>query len=230
MNILHAYSLSGGARHEFARTTWPEPSPEFKDCFTSDAMVKGSWWESRLIVDDERTVPAIQRVIGVAADQAEAEADVILLTNDDICFGDNLLPLIAGLNGRNAYTHRREFKVVDRKLSVAEIQTGARALGVDTFIFTAGWWIDNAHDMPLMFVGREGWDLIMLKLMKQSNALRLGACTYHERHDSYWYQPGVLENNKGNVWNRARAVEWLKGRGYIDLRMQDESSFEEDPI
>ena len=81
--------------------------------------------------------------------------------------------------------------------------------GSDWFWMSVKWWKAHSSEFPDMIIGREFWDAVMRQLMKKHGTREIQRGIWHEKHPSFWEQPGNRQNLPGNNHNRALAQQWF---------------------
>jgi hypothetical protein len=192
-------------RHARAALTWPD--------------------SVRRLAVDSKTPPTVLQLVGLALERA-SDRDIILISNDDIAFAPGFEQRLLSVQNECGWCHRRDFGKVDHPLNANEILTGAHYCGIDTFWFSKRWWLKWAHDFPPMVVGRQGWDYVMIQLIKGSGGARLEGLTYHQMHQSYW--SAHQRDDKWNISNIRLAQNYLASHG-LDTHLLDKETLA-DPI
>lgn len=174
----------------------------------------------RLFEDKTRKLPYIKDLIDAGVENARGDDDIVVLSNTDTCFINNLSHRIReGLDKSDAiYSFRRDFTRLDHQLTSDEVVRGALYSGCDLYAFRVGWWKKHRSTFPDMVIGCEAWDWVMRVLMDETNKDRPCKFTdliYHERHDSLWERPTNRRYLPGQKHNRALAREFLMPRGQI---------------
>jgi hypothetical protein len=165
-------------------------------------------------------LPFVRDLISECIKQSKPD-DVIVLVNADICFclGSYQKITEACLNHGAAFSHRWDFVRLDHPLLTEdEVGFGQWYCGSDFFCFTQKWWDENNHHIPDMVLGREAWDMVFRRTIKQSGGAEIHRMNHHEWHPSPWElnRDGLA----GNIHNRNLASEWLAAHGgdYYDWK------------
>lgn len=216
--IFHVYSNypRGGdaaARHAFARKTWEVEYDRaaWKEVPISNEMLGRS---SKSVFADTREMPFIRDLVdGAIKQQRISDSDVIILTNDDICFAAGLTEsLLKVLPEKAAWANRWDFKELKTALTPAQICRGSWCSGTDLFAFTRSWWEKHREVLPDMVLGCEAWDWLLREIVMKSGGFEIHTMIYHQFHNSFWYVGRNRSHNPGNVWNRRLAKIWLQDR------------------
>jgi hypothetical protein len=168
-------------------------------------------------IGDPRPMPYVSDVIDHVLTRNPPNSDVIAFTNADVCFCPGLTGWILDTVPRHgaAYTHRWDFKRLEKPLvNEAQVKRGAWYPGSDAFFFTVGWWKAHRLEYPDMILGREQCDEVLRQLVKRHGGREIPGAIYHEKHESFWQQPGTLGDNPGNRHNRKLARRWFLKTGY----------------
>jgi hypothetical protein len=212
--LIHVYSdydrRTAGTigRHNMARKTW------------QDEYANGQWkplpihdrdfQRNSNSVGERKIVPFVRDLIdkGHAAMKPD---DILVLTNDDVCFVPGLTEtIVEQVNTFGAtYSSRWEFPTITRTLQASEVFEGYKHCGADLFAWKLQWWQkwgENFGDFLLSF---EAWDLVMRRIIKNlSGGSELVAGIVHASHEPAWHTPETREC-RGNLYNRAIAQAFL---------------------
>lgn len=214
------YTPKAGAarrRQAFARATW-QPMNFYGDVIplpVSDGMFRTSQDE----IGDIRPLPYIRDMLDYAASFALPE-DIVLLTNDDICFvpGAEEKILAEFATGASAaYAWRRNF-FSPLKHQLKDIRVGREDGGVDLIAFRTEAWRANRESFPDFILGCEAWDYVYRILIPELNGNRPGLhdLIYHEFHDPVWRRNKIRGANVGQKFNRALARNFFNRRRQSD--------------
>ena len=221
-NIVHTWTAAAAPdpettrRIEFARSTWAAEHLRYPYWLEAPFKEHHASRDSTS-VGDERPMPFMKDVIDHAVSRCPLGFDVIALTNADVSFVPGLSGWIIDRMNRDecAFTHRRDFPRLERALtSESQARRGAFYPGSDAFFFTVAWWRRHRHELPDLVLGREKCDEVLRQLIKRHGGGEIPNAIYHEKHPSYWKQPGTLETNGGNRYNRRLALKWFLRTGY----------------
>lgn len=176
----------------------------------------------RLFDDGSRTLPFVKDVVNTKLSWTP-DADVIVLTNSDICFAPTFqrrLHAIMDMGIECCYAHRQEFTKLEKPLTDEEVAQGTQYPGIDLFAFRKNWWLDHESELPDMVMGAEAWDLCLRELMHRhsvhAGVPSLPNAIYHEAHDSTWCRPENIGTLPSQLHNLALAREFLKGQPELE--------------
>lgn len=218
-HVFTAYTpTEGGAmrRQQFAQSTWKPMN--FFGGVISLPVPDGMFRTSKDTIGDTRPLPYLRDMLDYAASFALPE-DIIMLTNDDICFvpgaEDRLISEFS--QGGCGYAWRRNF-FFPLKHQLKDIRTGLEDGGVDLIAFRPDIWRRHREQFPDFILGCEAWDYVYRTLIPELNGGRLGLhdLIYHEYHDPVWRRNKVRAVNLGQKFNRALARNFFKRRGESD--------------
>lgn len=221
--IFHVFTdylpKEGGARRRqlFARKTW-QPMCFYGDCVplpVPDRMFR----TSQDTIGDVRPLPYIRDLLDYAAKFALPD-DIVMMTNDDICFvpgAEDKIRAEFQSGASAAYAWRRNF-FVPLKHQLKDIRTGLEDGGVDLIAFRADVWKAHRENFPDFILGCEAWDYVYRLLIPELNGNRPGLhdLIYHEFHNPVWRQHKVRATNVGQKFNRALARNFFKRRSQSD--------------
>lgn len=157
-------------------------------------------------------LPFIRDMIESGMDIADND-DIVVISNADICIIPEITKKIIKLcNTFGAlYSHRYDFEVLNNLLKdEQELNNGKKYLGCDFFAFLKNWWIKNENIFPDMVLGREVWDMIYRRAIKDLGGIELDKATYHQIHQSPW---STYPNLAGNAYNLNLSYKWLLKHG-----------------
>lgn len=174
--------------------------------------------DARTIGDKE--LPFIRDLAEECIKQAGKD-DVVAIVNADICFvlGSYEKITEACKNHGAAFAHRWDFKRLDEPLKTEDqVGAGRWYCGSDFFCFTPEWWGKHNHNIPDMVLGREAWDMVFRRTIKETGGTEIHRMTYHEWHPSPWELN--RDGLNGNIHNRNLAGEWIAAHGgdYYDWK------------
>lgn len=146
---------------------------------------RASWRKLSDVVEIPISLPPAQRTGNIMAitdilDEACARAlpeDRVMFVNQDC--GIDHLPAVCGRGSSRAMVMlpRLNFQPGNNPM------TGEEDQGIDGLVMSPGWWAENRHRFPRMFVGRAGWDPIFAHLCAQRKEHRI---LWHEAHGPTW--------------------------------------------
>ena len=210
IHVHYANNRTGDSlrRHLLAERTWrlERSVGNWKELDLSDAVLTRS---SKTVLQDTAALPFVKDMIALGCQKAKDD-DIIVLTNDDICFVPGLTQQIiktVGARG-SAFAHRWDARVLVRPLDPIEIRNLSWYAGQDLFAFTGGWWRQHEQEFPDMLLGYEAWDRIFKELVSVTGGGELYEAIYHEKHRSMWAAQRLAA--AGNKYNRCLARQWLK--------------------
>lgn len=242
--FVHVHTTGGyNPRKALARETWETEWRTLEKewlvvplCLKSEDMARTS-----AVLGDERKMPFVKDLIGRALGFTFRPEDVVMLTNDDVCFtAGGMAQMVAKARETGStYAHRRTFhdrhlkplglESLSRVLTPGEVATGHRHNGTDAVLVTGKWWRDigNRH-LPDFVIGCEAWDTVFIMVARLSGSgWGWRDTTYHEYHGGWWEQPGNRFVNKGQIHNRRLARDILIAHGVY--RGEFDSSVPRDP-
>lgn len=155
----------------------------------------------------DKPLPFVREMIKIGMDMAKEE-DMIVISNADICVMPKITEKIIDLceNFGALYSHRYDFNVLNELLKKEEeINKGVKYLGCDFFAFSKKWWKKYGFVFPDMILGREAWDMIYRRAIKENGGIELDKATYHQIHQSPW---AVHRDSTGNSHNLSLAHQW----------------------
>ena len=203
-------------RQYFARLSIENESKRHNDCWIE---CKHGYSRDARSIGDPKELPFIRDMIEGAMKLVESDEDIVVLINADICVIPNItLKLKEACSKVGAcWSHRHEFKRIDRLFENESELIGPRHCGSDMFAMTRKWWASHGGKFPDAVLGREAWDMMLRRTIRESGGRECLKSTYHEWHLSPWQ---VDRNLAGNIHNRNLASEWLAihGGDYYDWR------------
>lgn len=152
-------------------------------------------------------LPFVRDMIKVGLNLAKDE-DIVVVSNADICVIPKITEKIIKLCSEfgATYSHRYDFKVLNELLKQEEdLNNGEKYLGCDFFSFSKKWWNKHGGIFPDMVLGREAWDMIYCRAIKENGGTELDKATYHQIHQSPW---STYPHLKGNIHNLTLAHQW----------------------
>jgi hypothetical protein len=152
-------------------------------------------------------LPFVRDMIKVGMDSSKEE-DIVVISNADICVIPKITEKIINLcNEFGAfYSHRYDFNILNELLKHEEdLNKGEKYLGCDFFGFSKKWWNKFHGIFPDMVLGREAWDMIYRRAIKENGGSELDKATYHQIHQSPW---SMHRNLNGNIHNLILAHKW----------------------
>lgn len=194
------------ARHQLALNSWQAeyrrgPWTGLPVCVTKRTSAE---------IHDPKPVPLINEIIEAAASQAGPN-DLIVVTNEDIHFAPGLTDTLMKFRAQCGWSHRRDFKSINRDVSQIGLSAGLKYPGIDFFVFTRDWW--RSINFPEMWLGRQKWDLVMKAAMRLSDGIEIYCATAHEQHPSFWSTGNNENTNPANLWNARQADYWQAREG-----------------
>lgn len=181
-HVWSNYEMTGDTlrRHKLAALTWRDTG--WIDFPMSDTP--------RVINDFMRSVPFVKDLVNAAV-RAAGPRDTIILTNSDTCVADDAAKRISEVIGSVSasgccYSYRRDFPVLNKPITRAEIRTGRYYPGCDLFAFNVAWWEKHSHRLPDLVIGAEGWDWCLRLLMKATGGAEFDDLIFHEQHANSW--------------------------------------------
>lgn len=148
-----------------------------------------------------RELPLVKDILNNAADKAN-DADLLVITNDDIGFSPGLtgtLLAVAEWPLPAAFAHRSD--CLDENAL-----DGIPYPGVDLFAIGVRLWKQWRNEYPDMVLGAEQWDLVMLAFMRRVGAPALPAAIWHRPHVPAW---SGEKARSANAHNRREANRWF---------------------
>lgn len=207
-------------RQDFAKATWQ--AMQFFGTVTALPVPDGMFRTSKATIGDHRPLPYLRDMLDYAASFALPE-DIIMLTNDDICFvpgaEDKILAEFAS-GANSCYGWRRNF-LFPLKHQLKDIRTGIEDGGVDLIAFRRDIWRQHRESFPDFILGCEAWDYVYRLLIPELNGGRPGLhdLIYHEFHDPVWRRDKIRATNVGQKFNRALARNFFKRRTQSDAEV-----------
>lgn len=218
MQIAHVYQLYAMQQEDFrrysvARRSWHDnlypqvldkPFETTEETRTADKLVR-----------DARNVPYINDIIDAGFN--DPAVDAVMFTNSDIGFITSPVEyLTKQLKAVGcAWLRRLDFsRLAQPPKSTAGGVVGG---GADLFAMTREWWESNRTSLPLMFVGTEGFDFVLLAAMYRDGAAMRNQPTliFHERHGSYWKKDKkTLVSSPAQAYNRLVCATWARANGF----------------
>jgi hypothetical protein len=136
------------------------------------------------------------------------DVDIVVISNADICIIPNTTEKI--LKGCNSFgalcAHRYDFDEIPALLETEKDLYGReKYLGYDLFAFHKRWWLEKKDIFPDMILGRQAWDLIFARAVKENGGAELEYSIYHKTHVSPW---NTINGLPGNDYNYRLALEW----------------------
>jgi hypothetical protein len=153
------------------------------------------------------SLPFVRDMIEIGMNEAEDD-DIVVISNADILLIPKITEKIINIckNLGSLYSHRYDFEKIEKLLETEnEITQGKKYLGCDFFAFSKKWWVSNEHLFPDMVLGREAWDMIYRRAIKENGGGELDRSTYHIMHESPW---AINREAPGNSHNLVLADNW----------------------
>lgn len=165
-------------------------------------------------------LPFIRDMINAGIEIAE-DKDIVLLLNADICLAPYATERIKNAceSGGATWSHRYDFDRIDRLIeSESEFDKGRWYCGTDLFAMRKEWWLKFGHIFPDAVLGREAWDMLLRRTMRENGGIEIKKISYHEWHPSPWELD--RDGLAGNVHNRNLASAWIAEHGgdYYDWK------------
>lgn len=242
--LVHVHTTGGdNPRKPLAKQTWDTEWTDLAHdylivplCLYSEDMPRTSD-----DIGDQRKIPYVKDLFRIAKRFTYNHKDVVMLTNDDICFTKGgLRPMVdRTLEYGSTYAHRRTFhetelaplglKSLSRILTPEEAATGRRHSGTDTVLVTREWWENVGElDFPDFLIGCEAWDTVFIMISRLTGSgWGFKNTTYHEYHGGWWEDPARRFHNKGQLHNRKLAKDILLAYGIY--RGEFEPNVKQDP-
>ena len=142
-----------------------------------------------------------------------SENDIVVLSNADICLIPKITERIIDLCNKfgSLYSHRYDFKNLTELIETEEkLNEGEKYIGYDLFAFLKKWWCIHENEFPDMVLGREAWDMIYHRAIKENGGAELDKAIYHQIHNSPW---STFRELKGNIHNLNLAYNWISIHG-----------------
>lgn len=199
-------------RRNFARLTW-NFMYAWGECYPTPIR-NGLFRTSQEVVGDVRPLPFLRDMLDYAAFVALDE-DVIMLSNDDICFVPDAIQKLrqqfdSGANALFAWRYNF-FHPLTRPLK--DLRTGFKDGGVDLIAFRPAIWRQYREQFPDFILGCEAWDYCYRTLIPELPGGReMDGIIYHEMHDPIWRQTKVRSVNPGQRYNRQLARNFFARR------------------
>ena len=210
--IIHAWndypyrSEDAGYRHIIAKASW---EAEYKKgrwipCPIPDAQTTRNATQ----VGELKPLPFINDIINLAAEQAQPD-DLIVLTNDDTIFVDDLTERLLRTTPP-FWSSRWEHTKVTGPLNSTSIKKHSwRHVGADVFVFTKRWWLEHGTEFPDFIISREAWDLCLRTLIEINGGHQQDALCAHIIHDPEWHSAQHRES-VSNLFNRESARRFFR--------------------
>jgi len=204
-------------RQYFARLSIENESKRHNNCWIE---CKQGYSRDARSIGDPKELPFIRDMIEGAMKLVESEDDIVVLINADICvIRDITLKLKdACSNGGASWAHRYDCKRIDQLFeNQSDLDNKSWYCGSDMFAMTRQWWNNHNHKFPDAVLGREAWDMMLRRTIRENGGIECFKCIYHEWHVSPWE---VNRELAGNVHNRNLASQWLAANGgdYFDWK------------
>jgi hypothetical protein len=113
------------------------------------------------------------------------------------------------------YSRRLDHRRFDAPLPDAVACRGRPYPGADLFAFTRQWWQGDAAGFPDVLLGAEGWDGVLMEIMRRSGFQETTPAIYHEAHDAYWVRH--RHSNPAQQYNRRLIRAWIERNGAADF-------------
>lgn len=160
----------------------------------------------------DNPLPFLKDMVEVGMNLAR-DIDIVVVSNADICIIPNTTEKI--LNGCNDFgalcAHRYDFDEIPTLLKTEKDLYGReKYLGYDLFAFHKRWWLEKKDIFPDMILGRQAWDLIFARAVRENGGAELEYSIYHKAHVSLW---NTITGLPGNDYNYRLACEWCHRYG-----------------
>lgn len=214
IHVWNDYSRTGDAsrRHATAKLTW---AAEYDRAPWRPLPVHDSKFNrnTKTVCGDAKAVPFVNDLLDRAAEFGSPN-DLIILTNDDTVFVENISEKITRLSADGPFWgSRMEHTRIAHQPNEKTIMLNAyKHCGADIFVFTKRWWIANRLEMPLMGLSFEAWDLVLRCLISERGGRSIDGLVAHEIHQPYWHSSKNREC-AGNLFNRDAARKFFSTRG-----------------
>lgn len=209
-HVFADYDAEGDARrrNEFASATWDH---------VIDVPIGDMPRNATTELGYPRALPFVRDMVKEASRRMIPD-DILVLTNTDTCFADDLARVIRKVCRKHGacFAHRHDFHKLSYHLSNDEIGKGKWYPGSDLFAFTGRWILEHFGEYPDMLLGAEYVDCVLRQLIKKHGGAELVHAIYHERHASAWERPGLRQVDGANCWNRKHALRWFEENGTND--------------
>lgn len=229
MQIAHVYQLyamqpEDFRRYSVARRSWYQHL--YPHVLEKPFEITSNTRTADKLVQDARDVPYVNDMID--AGFSDAAVDAVMFTNSDIGFITSPVEyLTQQLNAVGcAWLRRLDYN----RLTEPPKTTAGGVIGggADLFAVTRDWWERNKTAIPLMFVGTEGFDFVLLAAMYRSGALMKNQpnLLFHERHGSYWKKDkSTLIHSPAQSYNRSICAAWARANGFAYMINPAKNSF-----
>jgi hypothetical protein len=152
-------------------------------------------------------------------DSAVPHGRTILFTNTDVGFFEDPVPAVTPLIERYGccYSARIDFHEPLTEPPPRPQRSQGVYPGADMMCFSRDWWLAVRASVPVMIIGREGWDYVMKRTMERSGFRppMLPPQLFHEHHVSAWWRTRHVQlRSPEQVYNRAVCAAWAEANGF----------------
>lgn len=178
-------------------------------------------------IGDHKDVPFINDIIDYGMRFARPE-DIVVYINRDVALTtqapERIIESVTWNHGATA-AFRRNIKYPDFGRVYRTVTNHPPDGGFDVFAFTPKWWRENRDKIPLMYIGREGWDTVIRNLIEEvasgkrlsnlpgdfwNNPHYCDNVCWHTAHTPYWQENKLTSPSQ--VHNRKVCREFFKER------------------
>lgn len=229
MQIAHVYQLyamqsDDFRRYSVAKHSWHQHL--YPHVLDKPFEITPTTRTADKLVQDARDVPYVNDMLDHGF--SDPSVDAVMFTNSDIGFIKSPVEyLTKQLKACGcAWLRRLDFP----RLSAPPTTTAGGVIGggADLFAVTREWWESNRTSIPLMFVGTEGFDFVLLAAMYRTGALmkQQPSLLFHERHGSYWKKDKTtLISSPAQAYNRSICAAWAQANGFGYMLNSAKNSF-----
>lgn len=229
MNIAHVYQLyamndEDFRRHSVAKRSWfmhLRPAIIDRPFEVSDTLRTAD-----KLVGDSRDVPYINDILDYAFQ--DPAIDAVMFTNSDIGFLSSPVAYLKQQLSRHGCALLRRLDYGKLATPPSSVKGGVIGGGADLFAMTRDWWEQRRSKLPLMFVGTEGFDFILIAEMFKSgvDVKNPQPLIFHERHDSFWKKDReTLVQSPAQLYNRNVCATWAHTNGFGYMVNPDKNGF-----
>lgn len=168
----------------------------------------------RIFRDSKSSVPYVRDLIEKGLENVSDHGWIVMF-NSDICLSKALANKVEEqirLN-RPFAVRRNEFRSISGIVPENTISKGITALGTDVFVFSKEWWKEHNMEMPDMLLAREGWDLVLSKIILSHGGDILTNLVCHEWHMSFWFQDANRLSINSQLYNISLARKFCSING-----------------
>jgi len=213
------WAMQGDAGSMMRKEPEPPPPMQFVTSWYTDGndrynRARRTWPADVLLLPTGRNMNGLPFVRDLIDAGFATGADTVVIHNCDIAFTDEAQYLLGDYCRRfpACWANRIDVRAGTGPYKTRDLRR-RQHVGTDVFAMTRQWWDAKAADWPDMLLGREGWDWVMRRLMRDNGGDRCPhPICWHEAHVGQWKRD--MQGDEGQQYNRRLGREWAIAHGY----------------